>query len=113
MTHALHVLAAARLLASLSLIGCMGAGEAPEERAERTADVPAPIRDGYDDDETDAFVGIEHTDDEGHRKLTCSGTLVARDQVLTAQHCVSDTPGRVLCPISRFGPLVDPADLRV
>jgi hypothetical protein len=101
------------LLAPLSLLGCVGTVAAPDEVPERTADIQAPIQDGYYDDATLAVIGVAGVDEDGQLKRTCSGTLIAPDLVLTAQHCVAQSPRRIQCKGAWFGPLVDPANLRI
>jgi hypothetical protein len=47
----------------------------------------------------DYAVGIRIGDDE-----ECSGTLIAPNLVLTARHCVTDSPDKVDCETSKFEP---------
>jgi hypothetical protein len=65
-------------------------------------------------DARDAAVVAVALFDEGEGLLrTCSGTLIAPNLVLTAQHCVANTRPFVDCGKSAFGPLFDARLLRV
>jgi hypothetical protein len=75
------------------------------ELASRTA----PISGGSDDTLDVAVVGIV---DSGSG-ATCTGSLVAPDLVITAQHCVAQPAGIGMCDQGMFGPARAPADFFV
>ena len=88
-------LGTAFVLASLAMAACAaevdGLGEAASEKA-------LPIAGGELAPEETAVVGFL----TGHG--SCSGTLIAQNLVLTAHHCVADTPpGPVDCGSTTFG----------
>lgn len=91
------------------LIAC---GGAPEQGSPWAEDIDAhatPILGGYTDSEDTAVVGTIHF--QGNSVSACSGSLIAPNVVLTALHCVSQTPAQVTCmesqgqlyPASSFG----------
>ncbi|AUX20725.1 uncharacterized protein SOCEGT47_011980 [Sorangium cellulosum] len=92
--------------AALALAGCVAGAEGSDGGAEPEGSAAMPIQGGYADGRHDAVVGLRIFADEGRR--TCSGTLIAPNLVMTAQHCVAETPRRVACATSRFGELVAP-----
>ena len=61
-----------------------------------------PINGGSVDTETKAVVGLEAETPRGYTIL-CSGTLISRNLVLTAQHCVAEALEGASCPSSSFG----------
>lgn len=71
--------------------------------AEATGQAPLAIRGGAPDPGDSGVVGVILEDTAAHRKRVCTGTLVAPDLVLTAQHCVADTQPFVNCESSTFG----------
>ena len=68
---------------------------------------------GYLDTDDTHSVAIAHLSDQGFG--SCSGTLIAPNVVLTAQHCVarSSGDGFVQCGITEFSPAYDPVELYV
>ncbi|MFT5429905.1 MAG: hypothetical protein ACI9OJ_000578 [Myxococcota bacterium] len=91
-------------LAGLVMAACTGV---PADSAVSELEtVESPIKGGYNDDSTTAVVGIVRLSNFGLG--ICSGTLIAPNVVLTAQHCVSpinnSAPnGGVQCGVSSFG----------
>ncbi len=80
---------------------------------ERLGAAPSDIQGGSPDSRDDAVVGVALLDQGGFVRRTCSGTLVAPNLVLTAQHCVADTPPFVDCRTSSFGPVIDASLVRI
>jgi Trypsin len=97
-----------RTLTALALLltACAPHDEAPGEAA-------LAIQGGALDAHDAAVVAVALIDDGGDTLRTCSGTLVAPNLVLTAQHCVANTEPFVDCGSSVFGPPVDPGLLHV
>jgi len=79
----------------------------------RVGQVTQPIVGGKEAADDRAVVAVERPGE-----VFCSGALVGEHAVLTARHCVAplvqaSSTGGVVCGITRFGPAVDPASLRV
>jgi hypothetical protein len=89
------------------LAGCA----APHD--ERLGEGAAAIQGGFDDGRDNAVVGVALLDDGDYVRRTCSGTLVAPNLVLTAQHCVADTSKLVNCPTSVFGAVTAASRIRI
>ena len=71
-----------------------------------------PISGGYSDSEDTAVVGIVSL--ANNSLGICSGTLIAPNVVLTAQHCVAPTSSAgVLCGSTTFGPAYDASGLYI
>lgn len=83
---------------------------APPEPVETAS---AAIAGGYAARSERAVVGLAITGPGGQLARTCSGALVAPDLVLTAQHCVAETPKRIRCDEARFGAVDDPVRVHV
>jgi hypothetical protein len=81
--------------------------------SERVAEATDAIQGGTVDLADAAVVGVALTDANAHIRRTCSGTLIAPNLVLTAQHCVADTSPFVNCASSVFGPPVAPERIQV
>ncbi len=77
------------LATAASAAGC-GHEDAPREQ---TLAGTSAIKGGYLDDDDTAAVGIFDLQSGGQ----CSGSLIAPNLVLTARHCVSNTPQSVQC----------------
>lgn len=92
--------------AVLALAGCVVGAEGSDGGAEPEGSAAMPIQGGYTDGRHEAVVGLRIFAEGGRR--TCSGTLIAPNLVLTAQHCVAETPQRVACASSSFGKVVEP-----
>ncbi|MBW2456743.1 MAG: S1 family peptidase [Deltaproteobacteria bacterium] len=100
-----------RRLTLLPLIATLAAGTttgcAPEPEAQRLAEAiataPQPIMGGYLDDFDHHVVGMVHVSNMGF--ASCSGTLIAPNVILTAQHCVAPVSGdgSVQCGVTVFG----------
>ncbi len=96
--------AALRALAPLFLTLVVGACvvEAPAEERWVIRQTSQEIRGGSVDESHTSVVGIINRRQGG----ACSGTLIAPNLVLTAQHCVASTPlPYVVCGSSQFGDL--------
>lgn len=93
-------------------LGCTG--EVVEEPIEEpVAEVTQPIQGGAIDATTLAVVGIGVMNGDGRITKSCSGTLIAPNLVLTAQHCVASTNKSVRCGTATFGQPVDPGRVLV
>ena len=90
-------------LCALALAACTGvADEAPEEPPVLAQNVQAVISAGAVDNTNTGIVGIAIQ--AGGGIGSCTGTLIAPNLVLTAQHCVAATPNDfVICGRSNFG----------
>jgi Trypsin len=73
----------------------------------------AAIEGGTADARDTGVVGMVLAMPAEQEQRTCSGTLIAPNLVLTAQHCVADTPELVSCATSVFGPPADAALLEI
>jgi MYXO-CTERM domain-containing protein len=73
--------------------------------AERTAQTQSAIQGGTDDGAAHPFaVGVCATNSgPGNCSFLCSGALIAPNLVLTARHCVSQTPQTIDCQTANFG----------
>lgn len=83
-----------------------GCGVAPEEQeVALIGEASGAIRDGYVDENDKSVVGIVAFF-EGLGQAICTGSLIAPNVVLTAQHCVAnlenDINGGVLCSSTTF-----------
>jgi hypothetical protein len=106
-----------RSLVALTSLLTLASACAPEtDEAERLllGAAPSPIEGGYMDDADKHVVGlIRYNLQQGLG--ACSGTLIAPNVVLTAQHCVAPTSsgGSVQCGVSHFGALYPANELFV
>jgi hypothetical protein len=89
-----------RTLVLTALLFAAGCGAPPE----RTGEAVSGIQGGSLDARDTGVVGVALLGDNGDIRHTCSGTLIAPNLVLTAQHCVADTPHLVDCARSVFKP---------
>jgi len=93
------------LTVSLSATLAVGCAPEPESQglAEAIATTPQPIQGGYADDFDHHVVGMVHISNMGF--ASCSGTLIAPNVILTAQHCVAPVSGdgSVQCGVTVFG----------
>jgi hypothetical protein len=83
------------------------------EGPERVGAAAQAVEGGESDSGDNAVVGVAMTDGGGGVVKLCSGSLIAPNLVLTAQHCVAATGKYVNCDTTTFGPAVDPADLKI
>lgn len=94
-----------RPLVALTSLLVFGAACAAEEQPEiiPLGAAPSPIQGGYLDDTSKHVVGLIHLSNQNFG--ACSGTLIAPNVVLTAQHCVAPTStgGGVQCGTTYFG----------
>lgn len=93
-------------LSSFSLGACVTEPEEapPPFVTEDLGEVAQPIEGGYYDETTTHVVGLVRLANQGI--ASCSGTLIAPNVILTAQHCVADSSdgGFVQCGSTRFYP---------
>lgn len=94
------------VLAAAATAGC-GA----ESSGEPLGQWASAIAGGYADTVDHAVVGLRQEASEG--TYICTGTLIASNVVLTARHCVAETPSIIACPATEFGPTVAPETLLV
>lgn len=78
----------------------------------RIGDASSPIMGGYLDETDTMVIGIQEI---GGNFGRCSGTLIAPNVVLTAQHCVAETSGggSVQCGLTQFFPAEPPGELYI
>ncbi len=78
----------------------------------RIGDASASIMGGYLDETDTMVIGIQQI---GGNFGRCSGTLIAPNVVLTAQHCVAETSGggSVQCGLTQFYPAQSPGQLYI
>jgi hypothetical protein len=70
------------------------------------------IQGGYVDNQRTNVVGL--VIQQGRYSGACTGSLIAPNLVLTAQHCIAPTPANgILCGSSRFGDTYNPSDVYV
>ncbi len=107
-------LASVSLPFALALAACSAREPAPSPEAhDPVGQASEPIQGGFDDGSDAAVVGLAVTDEHGHPIRSCTGTLIAPNLVLTAQHCVADTARYVDCRTSEFGALVEASHVLV
>lgn len=95
-----------RLLALATLTAAFAACNEPMEASDDIRVTSAAIEGGTVDDEHTAVVGIAIIN--GFQQGGCSGSLIAPNLVLTAQHCVADSPAAIDCRSAEFGEIYGP-----
>lgn len=95
------------LLAAAALAGCAGDVDEPRLHGEDAHEAALEIKGGYPDAGDRAVAGLIITDRRGRVARTCSSTLIAPNLVLTAQHCIAQTPKLISCKTAMFGEPVD------
>lgn len=84
-------------------LGCADTDGRPSSNPPAGAQTHTQSIDGGSiDTETKAVVGLE-AETPGGSTILCSGTLISRNLVLTAQHCVAESLEDASCPSSSFG----------
>ncbi|APR84708.1 Trypsin-2 precursor [Minicystis rosea] len=91
---------------TLALAGCAPDGEPV---AEATSEIEGGKLDFHDT----GVVGVALVDAAGFPRRSCTGTLIAPNLVLTAQHCIANTTAFVDCAKSVFGPPVSVERIRI
>jgi len=91
-------------LAMLAAASCASSQDA----AERTAESSAAVSGGADTSLYPFAVSVCVPPTTKDNCNACSGTLIAPNLVLTARHCLYQTPGAVDCATSKFGPALGP-----
>ena len=85
-----------------------------KDNPETYATVEGAIKGGYIDEDTTGVVGLVHASNQGVG--SCSGSLIAQNVVLTAQHCIAPIAGYqqgVDCGNSEFGSAYNASSLYV
>ncbi|MFT3766579.1 MAG: trypsin-like serine protease [Minicystis sp.] len=83
------------------------------DAGEPVAEAIAEIEGGRLDLHDTGVVGVALVDALGYPRRTCTGTLLAPNLVLTAQHCIASTSPYVDCSKSVFGPPVGAERVRI
>lgn len=98
---------------ALGFSACALPSDEREKSAEAVATASQPILGGYLDSSDTAVVGLVSLSNGGIG--SCSGTLIAPNVVLTAQHCVASisTGGQVDCKKSTFGAVKNASSMYV
>jgi Trypsin len=80
---------------------------------EEVGEARSAIEGGAADTRDTGVVGVVLVMPAEMEQRTCSGSLIAPNLVLTAQHCVADTPEIVDCTTSVFGPPAEAALVKI
>ena len=89
---------------TLSAVFAMIAGCSSSAPVEQAVSTSSPIQGGTDDLKHSFAVGV-CVGSPGNCQLICSGALIAPNLVLTARHCVDQSPQQIDCtlPSTKFG----------
>ncbi len=89
---------------TLSAVFAMIAGCSSSAPVEQAGSTSSPIQGGTDDLKHSFAVGV-CVGSPGNCQLICSGALIAPNLVLTARHCVDQSPQQIDCtlPSTKFG----------
>lgn len=90
---------ATALVAVVWVGGCSNAAPTPE----RTRATAHAIQGGSDDTTHNYAVGV-CVGQQGYCEALCSGALIAPNLVVTARHCVDQSPQQIDCASATFGP---------
>lgn len=100
----------AYVAASLAALQVSACNEPVEETPELVS-LGQAIEGGVTDETSTNVVGIAIV--QGFQQSACSGTLIAPNLVLTAQHCVAESPPAIDCRSAEFGTVYRPSSFFV
>lgn len=90
-------------LAAFASVAC-GSREADSRKApESIATIESPVQGGVVDSTSKFAVGIVRVDQASGGIGTCSGALILPNLVVTARHCVDESPEQINCKTAKFG----------
>lgn len=104
-----EILCLGHVVVSIVVVACTGPTPVLSEGVERRAD---GIQGGEDDTNDPAVVGVLSSGEDGSG--LCTGSLIAPNLVLTAQHCVASSGSQYVdCETTTFGPPYPPNGIAV